>query len=244
MKNLIISLFFAVLTSASIFGQFKIDATTTNDLRLRTNNLDRLNILVNGNVGIGNPSPAVKLEVNGDIRSSTLIGVGVRNVYANALGTLTATAQTRTVMIPPQSFQRRFNTGTGTFTASGSYGDCYISSGSTDNLIAPVILPVGATITGVTFYYTDTNTSSNLAMFLITSSALSASNNFIASLFQNTTNINAYDISSVSSGTLSDQIIDGDYYYILIIPKNTTNTADAAWGTYMSVKGVKVTYTF
>lgn len=244
MKNLAITFLFGMLASASLFGQFKIDATTSNDLRLRTNNLDRLNILVNGNVGIGNPSPAVKLEVNGDIRSSTLSGVGVRNVYANAAGTLTTTAQTRTVMIPPQSFQRRFNTGAGNFIAGGSYGDCYMSSGSTDNLMAPVILPVGAIITGVTFYYTDTNASSNLAMFLVTSSVSSSSNSFIASLFQNTTNLNAYDISSISSGTLSDQIIDGDYCYILIIPKNTTNTADTAWGTYMSVKGVKVTYTF
>jgi hypothetical protein len=54
--------FFTIITllifSTSIFGQFQINATGSNDMRLRTNSLDRLNILTNGRVGIGTAAPA------------------------------------------------------------------------------------------------------------------------------------------------------------------------------------------
>ncbi len=55
----IINLFFF---STTIFGQFQFNATGSNDMRLRTNNLDRLNILTNGRIGIGTAAPSSLLH--------------------------------------------------------------------------------------------------------------------------------------------------------------------------------------
>jgi hypothetical protein len=46
-----------IFSTTVLFGQFQINATGSNDMRLRTNNLDRLNILTNGRVGIGIAAP-------------------------------------------------------------------------------------------------------------------------------------------------------------------------------------------
>ncbi|MGI9550187.1 MAG: tail fiber domain-containing protein, partial [Aurantibacter sp.] len=47
-----------------------------------------MTVLKNGNVGIGDETPTAKLEVDGNIRSSDLAGVGERNVVADASGNL------------------------------------------------------------------------------------------------------------------------------------------------------------
>jgi FG-GAP repeat len=68
MKKQIFTIILLTIVSMSVFGQsFKLDATGANDMRLRTNNLDRMNILPNGNVGIGTITPDAKLDVNGDL---------------------------------------------------------------------------------------------------------------------------------------------------------------------------------
>lgn len=46
---------------------------------------------VGNNVAIGNGTPLEKLHVFGNVRASSLVGTGVRNVYADANGTLTTT---------------------------------------------------------------------------------------------------------------------------------------------------------
>ncbi len=57
MKKQIFTIITLLIISTSIFGQFQINATGANDMRLRTNSLDRLNILTNGRVGIGTDTP-------------------------------------------------------------------------------------------------------------------------------------------------------------------------------------------
>ncbi len=66
-KQLLPFLILSMLSINTIFGQFKLDATGVNDMRLRTNNTDRVNILTNGNVGIGTATPNAKLDLNGDL---------------------------------------------------------------------------------------------------------------------------------------------------------------------------------
>jgi hypothetical protein len=57
MKKQIFTIISLLIFSTTIFGQFQLSATGSNDMRLRTNNLDRLNILLNGRVGIGTSAP-------------------------------------------------------------------------------------------------------------------------------------------------------------------------------------------
>ena len=62
-KQLLSLLVLSVLSINTIFGQYQITATGANDMRLRTNSADRLNILTNGNIGIGTDIPDSKLHV-------------------------------------------------------------------------------------------------------------------------------------------------------------------------------------
>ncbi len=217
-------------------------STTPNNT---TGIVERMTIANDGNVGIGIVAPLEKLHVVGNIRSSNLAGVGVRNVYADANGTITDATQARSVVISPMSFQRMNVSTSGTFMAWDVYGDCHMSVGATDRLIAPIILPVGAIITGVTFYYTDTSPTSNFKMELLKSPTTMGINTSITSLFQNTTNANTFDISSNTSGVLNETVTAGNYYYFTIIITDVAGTNfSSPWATYMSVKGINVTYTY
>ena len=61
-KQIFTIMLLTIVCLNTVFGQFKLDATGSNDMRLRTNNLDRLNILTNGRVGIGTAAPATLLH--------------------------------------------------------------------------------------------------------------------------------------------------------------------------------------
>ena len=107
MKKQIFTIILLLVSGITVFGQFKLDATGINDLRLRTNNIDRLNILSNGNVGIGLPAPLTKFHIqnsstgvtpapntvatfesNSNTSLSILHGSGNEGavIFANALG--------------------------------------------------------------------------------------------------------------------------------------------------------------
>jgi hypothetical protein len=57
-KQLFTIILFSIISLNTVLGQFQLNAIGSNDMRLRTNNLDRLNILTNGRVGIGTAAPA------------------------------------------------------------------------------------------------------------------------------------------------------------------------------------------
>lgn len=99
MKKQIFTIILLLMGGVSTFGQYQISATGANDMRLRTNNIDRLNILTNGNVGIGTATANVKLDIQGDVilKKTTISTVGTYNaldrqktssIYFNASGTV------------------------------------------------------------------------------------------------------------------------------------------------------------
>ncbi len=76
------------LTDAAMFVEH--NSTTDRDMRFRTNGADNMAIdWTTGNIGINTIAPAERLHVVGNIRTSSLAGVGTRLVSSNANGTLT-----------------------------------------------------------------------------------------------------------------------------------------------------------
>jgi hypothetical protein len=86
MKNITLAIIFYLIgTTFSLFGQsFKLDATGTNDMRLRTSTTDRITISNTGNVGVGTSSPSTKFDINGDLSLSKSIRINVTGTQ-NAL---------------------------------------------------------------------------------------------------------------------------------------------------------------
>lgn len=64
-----------------------------------TNNIERLTILGNGNVGIGNVAPTEKLTVNGNVVAPTL-SLNTTNVAPNTNAILDMTSTTKGILIP------------------------------------------------------------------------------------------------------------------------------------------------
>lgn len=73
-------------------GNIEIEGSTygptSPQIRFNTNNSQIMVIHSSGNVGIGLITPSEKLDVNGNIKSSSLSGVGTRLVTANSSGVL------------------------------------------------------------------------------------------------------------------------------------------------------------
>jgi hypothetical protein len=63
MKKQIFTITIFVFSHLSIFGQFRLEATGINDMKLRTGGTDRVHILQTGNVGIGTSNPDTKLHI-------------------------------------------------------------------------------------------------------------------------------------------------------------------------------------
>lgn len=72
--------------SGVVIGYFKNQED--GPLHFGTNNVTRMQIDNLGNVGIGTSGPTAKLDVDGSIRSSDLVGTEERNVMADATGNL------------------------------------------------------------------------------------------------------------------------------------------------------------
>ncbi len=187
-----------------------------------------------GNVGIGMPqfnAPAEKLTVIGNIRASSLAGTGSRSVSADDNGTLTTAARTYTMMVPPQNFQRRYNTGGGTFTSASMYNDALIfGTAVSEDLVASVTMPVGATVNRIQVYFTDNDPVNNLSLSFGKTAADTGFTSNLATLFQDTNNPQPYTITTLTSALFSSQVTDLAYYVILVTPVNSTgNYGTGVW---------------
>lgn len=107
-------------------------------------------------------------------------------------------------------------------------------------------MPVGATITKVQVYFTDNDPVNNLSFSLNQTPLTSTGSTTVASLSQNTTNANPFNISTLISGTLNNLVTEDKIYQIQVSPVTTSGVGiwnyDNGNTNYMSIKGVKITY--
>lgn len=210
---------------------------------------------LNRNIGINTSTPAEKLHVVGNIRSSSLAGTGVRNVSADANGTLTTTTQTSYYSLSAINFKPYYNYNNTNDQYSYHLRGLmtFTSNTSTNFAISPVNLPNGAIITSVTFYYVNDNPNKKLKFTLYT---LSHTNVIEDDIFQGITTVTSSSINAPSSFNvpLTDATLTTinnltKSYYIQVEPilNNGTSTFwDFQNGfpeTFMGVKGVVITYT-
>lgn len=208
---------------------------------------------LNRNLGIGIESPQEKLHVVGNIRSSTLAGTGVRNVYADANGTLMTTPQTNYYSLSCYHFHPTFisnNTNDEYRFDSRGY-IFYYSNTSTNRFSAAVNLPHGATITGVTFHYVNSDATKKIFFTLYSHTF---GNVFESKIFEGTT--------TSTSGSLNDPesfivpLVNGantvvnnqtSMYFIVVEPRlnngNPTSWAHNNSELWMGVQGVSISYT-
>jgi len=189
---------------------------------------------------------SVTLTPRAYVNASNLVGTGNRTLYADPTGTIHAGSAIDTLIVSPQAFQRRY--GNGSFVSMGAYGDCFISGANiSDNLVAPVMLPMGAIIKKVEAFYTDNDATNNLRFYLSYAKLDETANSTVCNLFQVTNNTNPYDVSTISSGVLNEVVTRQKSYYLFVLPANN-NGGTGVWNytggasNFMSVKGIRITY--
>ena len=203
-----------------------------------------------GNVGIGltkTATPAEKLVVNGNIRSTNLTGTGKRNVYADANGTL-ATSNEFIITISPNSFQPAKNDNTlGTFITGVGFGACYMSAGSFTQLFAGLNIPNNATITSATVYYINTDNTKKFSIQLGQNTLLDNGGDYIlrgSTLVVSSSNIDIKSFVLPDINNANSQIDNSINSFYISISVITNSGSLTSWSNNMSIKGVKITYTY
>jgi len=164
-------------------------------------------------------SPAFFIESNGNVTATTFSYANPRTFYYS---------------IPAADFTGR-DGGDEVIKELGS-GGAFMNNGNGFNgMVAPVHLPHAATVTGVTFHYTDNSATTDLGMDMMKYNAGSSNYNIMAS----THSVGTPGTSSVSAGTILQPVIDNlnASYLIRIITNPTT------WPNTLLIRTVIITYT-
>ena len=166
-------------------------------------------------------------NVGGDATIDGLSGTGNANVMVDANGKLIReTTNTKQISIGAGAFRNILG---GDF----EFGYSYVRGefNTSTSLIAPVILPVGSTITKVTYYFEDTNNTGGLA-FKIHKHDF-ASNTLTDFALINTVNTT----NSMSVSNLNISVNDNQAFFIEVWPFSVI------WSNTLSVRGVTIEYT-
>jgi len=119
-----------------------------------------------GEVHIGRPVTPAHVRVRGNIRSTTLEGTGVRNVYADSNGELITAPPLQYMSIPATAFHPDVDNNSVDWYSTPASAFFLTAPSGFLALTAPVILPHNSIVTRVTVYYTDADDSNNVRFFL------------------------------------------------------------------------------
>ncbi len=190
---------------------------TNSTWHLWVNGENRLAVTQTGNVGIGTVSPSEKLQVAGGVQASNF-------TYASPA--------VRYYSITPAAFQPRASYDEAVI--EGSVGLTYFNAPVTSqNFFAPVHLPHGANITGLTVWFIDNSTNVDLSASLL-------QRNFGASAFLTLGSVSSIGNSPTvqeRSTSVSHVVNNSSGVYLLSV-------FCIDWeGAATAIKGARITYT-
>ena len=143
-------------------------------------------------------------------------------------------SKTATIIVPAEAFRPVSST---IGASSGTIYGAYVSDGTgTEVLRAPLTLPVGSTITSITYYYRD-NSAESLSLDVVSSPVTALSAGFVTSMGFDTAGASSAARSATISG-LSYTVRDNTGLAVNAYNDNWT-LIDSA----LTVKGVKVEFT-
>lgn len=178
----------------------------------------------NGNVGIGLANPTSKLEVAGTITANDYKYPNAKTFYyAIPAAAFTPTSWSNSAPTNPATYYIEYN------------GDPSVYSGGNE-FVAPVNLPDGATITGITIYYVDNNAEQDIKVVL--RKRLHGSDNYylMATLQSSGTPGN----TQTATTNISDPYINNNFF-------NHTLTFQSAYyplpASSLKLKSVRISYT-
>jgi hypothetical protein len=176
-----------------------------------------------------------QLTINGglSVKNGTQGEGKVFTSDANGLGSWQNTEKSHTVFLNPAMAQPMSNT----VDYSRSWGSFHITSATTTSVIIPLDLPVGATVTQVTYYFVDNTSSASIRFSAYMTTISNGSSGVTASYSSTNTSTAVQEYTPVLGGF---EIV-ADKIYSFVIDAN-----GAAWpgNSTLSIRGIKVIYTY
>ncbi|MBO6514250.1 MAG: hypothetical protein JJ974_09835 [Phycisphaerales bacterium] len=158
-------------------------------------------ILVNDNAVALVSDADQNLTVSGDLNAD-----GVNAGVVTAFSYNYSTAKLGYISVMGDAFHAASND---PFIASSGNGGAYIDADTTGWLVAPVQIPHGATITRVRFYFTDTNPTATMSMFLSRRTHGTNGFNFLANM--STNGFNGENLQAIDS-VIPNPVVDNNLH--------------------------------
>lgn len=191
----------------------------------------------------GQPFNAMHVYGNAQITGAGSINTASNFLKTDNNGKLTCERQTSYYSIPRSAFSPIIASNNNTIAESDEGGIYFtLSQSASDYLEAPIQLPMGATITGIEFYFID-NSSSNLTLNIV-NTTLGSSTNVDFSPFLTSSDaqsgIRSLISNNVNNGT-GIPIYDGATYNVRVFAYDSSTAWD---GAKTQVVAVKIIYSY